>query len=283
MAEAYKPISYFECASGRWQASSGAAVVEAPVSLTVNGENWLSFMCTPIDLEALAVGFLFNEGLIQSQREIADVRVCSAGDNVDVWLRHAVEKPERWARTSGCTGGVTGVRKPSGKTTPTELPLLTNGSVFTPAQITGLVSQLFEVQEIYRKTGGIHTTALSDGERLILAVEDIGRHNTLDKIAGRWLLQGYELPHKVLITTGRISSEMLQKAVRLGASLLISRTAASSLAIELAEKSGITLIGYARRDRFTVYANPQRILFPDSTAQPDPSSEEFPSPKPEDL
>jgi FdhD protein len=186
--------------------------------------------------------------------------VCAAGDNVDVWLDHKVEQPERWRRTSGCTGGMTSVEE-----TPEEeeLPVIqanTDGVVLTGRQIAHMVDQLFEAQELYRQSGGVHSSALSDGNSLLVVAEDIGRHNTLDKIAGRCLLEGIFPPRRVLLTTGRISSEMLQKATRLGASVLISRTAVSSLAIQLAEKAGITLIGYARRNRYSVYTHPNRII-----------------------
>ena len=122
-----------------------------------------------------------------------------------------------------------------------------------------LVHMLFESQELYRETGGVHTSALSDGERILLAAEDIGRHNTLDKIAGLCLMKSIWPQRRILITTGRISSEMLQKAARLGAAILISRTSPSSLSIEMADRYGITLVGYARRQQFNVYSNPQRL------------------------
>jgi FdhD protein len=128
-----------------------------------------------------------------------------------------------------------------------------------PEAIGRLVEMLFESQSLYRETGGVHTSALSDGESIILSAEDIGRHNTLDKIAGMCLMKNVFPEKRILITTGRISSEMLQKAARLGAPILISRTSPSSLSIEMAERYGITLIGYARRHRFNVYSNSQRV------------------------
>jgi len=213
-------------------------------------------MCTPVLLEAMAVGFLFNEGVIDAMDEVSDVRVCEHGDNVDVWLNHAVDKPTKWTRTSGCSGGMTAVEsiaRPRAVSAP-------NGLVLPASGISHLVEMLFDAQDLYRETGGVHTSALTDGERIILSAEDIGRHNTLDKIAGMCLMQNVWPERRILITTGRISSEMLQKAVRLGASILISRTSPSSLSIELAEKWGITLIGYARRNRFNLYAHSERIL-----------------------
>jgi FdhD protein len=250
-----RTIRYIQYLNDGTDLVEGETIVEAPVSLTVNGENWLTFMCTTLQLEELAIGFLFNEGVISNKGELADVRVCEHEDNIDIWLNHSVEKPAKWRRTSGCSGGVTAVELISDGLT--ALPPTT--AILTPLQIKALIVRLFESQELYRETGGVHTSILSDGENIIVKAEDIGRHNTLDKIAGALLRLEPVLPHKILITTGRISSEMLQKAARLQVEILISRTSPSSLSIQLAERMGVTLIGYARRNRFNVYAHAERI------------------------
>jgi FdhD protein len=202
-----KAIQYERYEFRKWEHHDAETIVETPVSLTVNGQVWLTFMCTPVHLEELAVGFLYNEGILESMEEVEDVRVCEHGDNVDVWLNRSVEQPASWRRTSGCTGGVTAV------------DLLARPDVHfgadrfevQPEAIGDLVEQLFESQSLYRETGGVHTSALSDGERIVLAAEDIGRHNTLDKIAGLCLMRNAFPETRILITTGRISSEMLQK------------------------------------------------------------------------
>lgn len=256
MLKPLKPIRYFQTDSAETKPIEASVIVETPVSLTVNGEVWVSFMCTPVLLEAMAVGFLFNEGVIDSLDEVSDVRLCEHGDNMDVWLTHAADKPSKWTRTSGCSGGMTAVdsiERPRGVAA-------SNGLVLPASGICHLVERLLDAQDIYRATGGVHTSALTDGERVIFSAEDIGRHNTLDKLAGLCLMQNVWPERRILMTTGRISSEMLQKAARLGANILISRTSPSSLSIELAEKWGITLIGYARRNRFNLYAHPERIM-----------------------
>ena len=250
-----KAIQYERYEFKKWEHFEAETIVEMPVSLTVNGNVWLTFMCTPVHLEAMSVGFLYNEGIIESMSEVVDARICEHGDNVDVWLNHDVEQPTSWRRTSGCTGGVTAVdllAKPN---------VSFDGNRFEvqPEAIGSLVEQLFESQSLYRETGGVHTSALSDGEKILLSAEDIGRHNTLDKIAGLCLMNNVWPEKRILITTGRISSEMLQKAARMEAPILISRTSPSSLSIEMAERYGITLIGYARKHRFNVYSNAQRI------------------------
>jgi FdhD protein len=250
-----KSIHYEQYEFQKWKSFNAETIVEAPVSLTVHGEVWITFMCTPVNLEALAVGFLYNEGIIEEMDEVMDVRVCEHGDNVDVWLNHEAEQPTSWRRTSGCTGGVTAVdllAKPN-------VNFAENRLKVRPDAIGGLVEMLFESQSLYKETGGVHTSALSDGEKILISAEDIGRHNTLDKIAGLCLMNHIWLETRILITTGRISSEMIQKAARMNAPILISRTSPSSLSIEMAERYGITLIGYARKHRFNVYSNAQRV------------------------
>ena len=252
-----KEIQYERYEFKKWEHHETETIVETPVSLTVNGDVWLSFMCTPVNLEELAVGFLYNEGIVDSMDEVENVHVCEHGDNVDVWLNRTVKQPNSWRRTSGCTGGVTAVdllAKPNINFGGDRLEV-------QPEAIGRLVEMLFESQSLYRETGGVHTSALSDGENIILSAEDIGRHNTLDKIAGLCLMEKVFPEKRILITTGRISSEMLQKAARLNAPILISRTSPSSLSIEMAERYGITLVGYARRHRFNVYSNSRRVGF----------------------
>src|SRR3990172_4637986 len=179
-----KSIHYEQYEFQKWKSFDAETIVETPVSLTVNGEVWITFMCTPVDLEAMAVGFLYNEGIIEKMTEVEDVRVCEHGDNVDVWLTHTAEQPTSWRRTSGCTGGVTAVdllAKPN-------VSLNGNRLTVQPEAIGHLVEMLFESQSLYRETGGVHTSALSDGEKIVLFAEDIGRHNTLDKITGLCLM-----------------------------------------------------------------------------------------------
>ncbi len=247
------PVHYFQYHHDRWEIVDAHIIGETPVSLSINGEVWLTFMCTPTDLEALAVGFLYNEGLIQRIEEIADVSVCASGELVDVWLTHRLPRPLIWKRTTGCSGGMTAVEE--------KFPLadIEDGGKISPRKVFALIEKLLEAQELYRLTGGVHTSILSDGENTIASAEDIGRHNTLDKIAGKFLINRLQAESRFLVTTGRISSEMLQKAGRIKAAILISRTSPNALSVRMAQRMGITLIGYGRRDQFLVYTHPYRI------------------------
>ncbi|MFH2102863.1 MAG: formate dehydrogenase accessory sulfurtransferase FdhD [Chloroflexota bacterium] len=246
-------VSTLQVQSGIAQERAAEVISEAPVSLTVNGQTWLTFMCTPTHLDALALGFLFNEGVIGSMDDVEDTRVCEHNDNVDIWLKHEAEQPRHWKRTSGCTGGVSAVDL---------LPAHPVTAMYTLSvdQVTGLMTHLLESQSLYRLSGGVHTSALCDGEKMLIVSEDIGRHNTLDKIAGLCLIKNIWPEQRILLTTGRISSEMLQKAARMNVGIVISRTAPSSLSYKMAQKTGITLIGYARKDRLRVYTHSERIL-----------------------
>jgi FdhD protein len=250
------PINYIHSNSKEPKTLHGNVIVETPVSLTINGEMWITFMCTPVDLDALAVGFVYNERLIEHISEVESVFVCASNENVDIWLNHEVKQPQIWRRTSGCTGGQTSI---DSSCTPDYI--VPNGYVLFSEDIEKLVDSLYKDQLLYKVTGGVHTSCLCDGENVVISCEDIGRHNTLDKIAGRYLLEKIELSKKIILSTGRISSEMLQKSARIGAAFVISRTSPSSLSIELAEKFGITLIGYAHRNQFNVYTHPERVIY----------------------
>ena len=252
MQTASQSIRILKISSDKTETIETMVVAEASVTLTVNGETWLTFACTPTLIDALAVGFLFNEGIIQSMSEVAGVHPCDDYSNVDVWLEHPASKPAYWTRTSGCTGGVTQGEALAASISP--------AGRFSTDMIFSGMDQLLQNQEIYQEAGGLHSSGISYGFATWLQAEDIGRHNTLDKLAGLIIVNKIPIDHCMLFTTGRISSEMLQKAVRMKAAVVVSRTSPTLHAIDLAEKSGITLVGYARRNQFNVYSHPERLF-----------------------
>ena len=174
---------------------------------------------------------------------------------VDVWLNHALaEMPKRRIITSGCGGGVTfddlSQRHP---------PLNTH-TIIPPDQLFARMRDLYRAGNLYATTQGIHTSALSDGERLLLVAEDVGRHNTIDRLWGKALKQSIPTEGLILLATGRISSEMLGKAAKMGAPIVASRTSATSLSVALGQAWNITVIGYVRRNSLRVYTAPERIV-----------------------
>lgn len=241
---------------GRWLAEERPIILEAPFSISVNGRSLATLLCTPTDLRALAIGFLLNEELITGMEEIHHIDLRAEGRVADVWLYHDLALPEQPIRTSGCTGGLT-----FHESAPSDFHLAA-GPRLLPEQVPALMHALIAAGTLYQQARGVHTSALSDGERLLVIAEDVGRHNTLDKIAGLCQLQGISTQGHILLTTGRISSEMLRKAARMGAPILISRTSPTALSITLARAWGMTVIGYARARGFIVYAGRERLETP---------------------
>lgn len=238
---------------GDWQRVDGQVIEEALISLHINGQELATIAATPIHLDWLAVGFLANEGLITSAREVRAAHVCPSGLCVDVWLTHEIEPPRRRILTSGCGGGVT-----FDDLTRTQAPLEDDRKL--PAdKLEACMDQLYDAAQLHRLTGGVHTSALFHETTLVSLAEDVGRHNTLDKVSGDCLLRGVETRGGLLVSTGRISSEMLNKAARMGCPIVVSRTSPTSLSVSLARAWNLTLVGYLRRGRMTVYANGWRL------------------------
>lgn len=240
-----------------WRPESGGVIEETLVCFHLNGQELATFMCTPCDLEAMALGFLRAEGLIRGPEDVRLVERSPSDTCVDIWLRDlSVQPPRRAIVTSGCGGGVTF------DDLSRRYPPLASRRTLAPEQVGRLMQLLNEAASLYRQVRGVHTSALSDGERLLVVAEDVGRHNTIDKVWGKAMMGGIETRDQVLLATGRISSEMLNKARRMEVPIVISRTSPTSLTLNLAQVWNITVIGYARRDRFTVYTHGWRVGVP---------------------
>src|SRR5262249_27040366 len=133
-------------------------------------------------------------------------------------------------------------------------PRLRSGLRVSPSQLSAQMRELFAAAVLYKTSRGIHGAALSDGERLLVVAEDVGRHNAVDKIKGEALLRDIPTDDRILLSTGRVSSEMLLKAARMGVPVVASRTSPTEMAIALAEQLNITVCGYVRPDGLNLYA-----------------------------
>lgn len=245
------PARYIRFEGGLSQPVEGAVVREGLVRIHVNGCLWVTLMCSPVQLDQLALGLLAGEGVIRSRGDVRRVVVCPSATCVEVWLHDAnVALPTQAIRTSGCGGGVTFHDLTEG------VAPICSERLVTPGQLTRLMRALLDTQE----TRGVHTAALADGERLLHVVEDVGRHNTIDKLWGYCLSEGVPTQDRILLSTGRISSEMLGKAARMGVPVVVSRTSPTSLSVALANAWNVTLVGYLRRDSLNVYSGPQRVV-----------------------
>ena len=259
-----QPVTYTGFFDDASRPVRGVVPAEAVVPLHVNGAPLVRLMCTPVQLEDLAVGFLFTEGMIETADEVEEVRVAELPDGgpwIDMWMRHDVAVPDLRTITSGCSGGTI-----FGDATADQEPVASDLRV-TPDQVTRLLAELGQSAGLYKRAGGLHTAALADPAGLVCVAEDIGRHNALDKIAGACLRRGKPLASHLLLTTGRISAEMVTKAARMRVPVIVSRTSPTSLSIDLAQRWAITLIGYTRRRSFRVYTGEERVVSSESAAE----------------
>jgi len=234
-----------------WVTTSVHVPSETEITIFVNRREFVSILCTPSKLNCLVLGFLYTEGIISGLGDVTMMRVCDEESEVDVRLSKTdFELPTKRRLTSGCGGGSTFTM---------EGQRVESSLVAAPMDALSLLKQLQEQMELYPVSGGVHTSALADATKLLVVAEDIGRHNTLDKIQGECLLKGISTRDRMLLSTGRVSSEMLLKAAKMETPIVVSRHSPTSGAITLARDLGITLVGYARRSSLTVYSHPERL------------------------
>jgi len=277
------PLTYIEYDGRAANEVRRPVIAETPWALYVDGRELLTMMCTPTRLHCLALGFLRSEGLIDGLDDVHQIKVfldesrvyhlfpaagldaelhhraCEeAVGSIDVRLRRpAPPRGEKRILTSGCGGGISfddlsGQREPL------------RGEVrVEAARVCAMMRDLNASAALYNQSRGVHTSGLYDpasGERLVLA-EDVGRHNTLDKIRGECMLAGLDTRDRLLLSSGRISTEMIGKAYKMGVPVVVSRTSPTATSVRLAEAWGITLIGYVRSTRLRVYTGAARVGF----------------------
>lgn len=256
MSDGVKRADYLQVSPKLMTTVEGEVIEETPLTLYINGQEWITLMCTPVGLDHLVLGFLLAEGVISRLEDVSLLDITHGGAVADVWLRNQVSLPQRRVLTSGCAGGITfadlAVTRP---------PIRSTRQV-TRDQVLALMGQMHQAAKLYRRSQGVHTSALSDGQCLLVVAEDVGRHNTLDKIRGECLQRGILAAGNILLTTGRVSSEMLRKAADMEVPVVVSRTSPTSLSVNLAEAWGVTLIGYVRGRRMRVYTGAWRLGLP---------------------
>ena len=264
MGDGAVPYRYHQF-DGEWQEIDAEVIEEGFITIFVNGHELATLMCTPREPTQLALGFLANEGFIQNTAEVKIDHVCQAGDCVDIWLSHSIwDRPRRKIITSGCGGGLT-----FGDLAAEQEPVQ-SFRIVDPLVIGDLMAKLQTHDSLYARARGVHTSALSDGKELLFIAEDIGRHNTLDRLRGECMRQGVDPAGMILLATGRISSEMINKAAKMGCGIVASRTSPTSLSVSLARHWSITLCGYVRRNRMNVYTHPERLRIPNFDLQASP-------------
>lgn len=230
-------------------------ISETLLTIYVNGGELATIMATPQGQDLLALGFLKNEGFIASLAEVEIIHITKAGCCVDVWLNRPFEKPPRAIITSGCGGGVTFTDPETG------FSPLRSALTIAPALIHRAIHKLQPPGSLYARARGVHAAGLLEpaSEALLAIAEDVGRHNTIDKLTGYCLQNEIETRERVLLVTGRVSSEMLRKAAAMGCPIVASYTSPTSLSVAMAHAWNITLVGYARGGSLRVYSGHERL------------------------
>jgi len=235
-----------------WRRDAVAVPREIALPIYINGREVATILCTPTRLNQLVLGFLYSEGIIAGLSDVATMRICEEDEPIaDVRLTDAeFIPPERRTLTSGCGGGVT-----------FNIPVekVVSDLVVTPEEILSLMKQLYQRQDLFQYGGGMHASALCDRQRILMLAEDIGRHNTLDKIMGECLMRKLSTQDCILLTTGRIPSDMLLKVTRMQVPIVASRGTPTDRAVSLGSELGVTIIGYARDKRLSVFSGEERV------------------------
>jgi FdhD protein len=239
-------------------ATEGHVVQEFPLQLIVNGREIATLIGSPHDLRFLVAGFLRLQNFVKGLSDFEMFSVCEDFGTANVRIKGELPERLKPVLTSGCGTGVS-FSMPDTLTPPDLHGSSRDCSLVPPADIFALMNHLSTHAEQYKSHGGIHSAAVGRQGELLLYAEDLGRHNTLDRIAGEGLFRSIDLGGTMLVTSGRVSTEMVAKAALLGVRLIASRTSPTDMAIKLCEQSGICLVGYVRGGRFTVYCHPERI------------------------
>ena len=240
--------------------SSTGQVVAAEILATIflNGQELATLLCSPKDLNYLAVGFLVSEGLLKSKDEIKKIEV-------DDWLGvvrietegGSVPDGRLFAKrliASGCGGAATFYSVDDAT-----IPKVESRMRISADEVFALVNKFQHSSEVYLATHGVHSAALCDRKSMLVFNEDIGRHSAIDKIFGKCLLEDIPTENRLIMTSGRITSEILHKVARRGIPIIISISAPTSLGVKIADSLGITLIGSVKGKKMNVYTNDWRL------------------------
>jgi FdhD protein len=238
---------------------------ETAVALTYNGGTYAVMMTTPQDLEDFAVGFSLSEGIIRSAAELDSLEVLHLGDGIElrIWLSgpKADRLQERRRHVAGPTGcGLCGIDSVTQALRPATV--VGSGRQFSSEQIMSVMRDISSLQKLNIETRAVHAAAFWEANRGIVALrEDVGRHNALDKLSGALARESIAAGEGMILLTSRVSVEMVQKTAAIGATVMVSVSAPTALAVRTAHSAGITLAAIARADGFEVFTHPHRILF----------------------
>lgn len=244
---------------GKKSESDDTLVREIKLELVVNGERVGAVMATPVDQEALALGYLMSENIIERFEDIVRMELVNDGMGVEIEAKvNAANIGKLNAEgvvISGCGRSMTANIDPEA----IEAKVIHNPLTIEAVLLSKQMSQFYTECPLYEQTGCVHTAKLFIDEKTFFIGEDIAQHNTIDKAIGKARLAGADISKAFLMVSGRLSSEMVAKAVMHGIPILVSRTASTCLGLMIAKKFNLTLVGFARNDRMNIYNAPERI------------------------
>ncbi|MFZ4453924.1 formate dehydrogenase accessory sulfurtransferase FdhD [Salibacterium aidingense] len=244
---------------GELQETMDVIVAEAPLTIFVNGEEFATMVCSPDHIEEMVIGFLASEGIIFFYREIQNLDLDEEGGFAYVTL-HKKASLSSETHSKRFIGSCCGKSRQFYFHNDAKMAKTAASTVsLSPEQCIALMNAMQEESTAFHDTGGVHNAALCTTDDLLLTRMDIGRHNALDKLYGHCLLHRWSVRDKILVFSGRMSSEVLTKAAKIGVSVVLSKSAPTSLAIDLAEDLNITAVGFIREDKLNVYSHHDRI------------------------
>ena len=246
----YKKIPCIKVEGEKAKKDLHEVIEEVPLALFVNGRHAMTAMMSPVQLEDFVTGYLYTEQIIKSVDEIESIRIEKNRMSVITKNLFKVLGPKKTI-LSGCGGSTSFVDTE-------KLPKIKSDYKISTTDIWNSVKAILN-SELHVKTGGIHIVALLDREKVLAVSEDIGRHNALDRVIGFALRNNIDLMRTWVIVSGRISSEMVRKCLIAGIPIIVSRGATTTLAVETAEKTGLTVVGFARSNKMVVYTHTRRI------------------------
>jgi FdhD protein len=223
-------------------------VTEAQLTIVVNKKRLITLPCSPNDLQFLAIGFLFSKGIIESKEEITKIELDDR--KPIVWVETAKDNHVRSLSLSAVSHAANSKAQ----------RIIESDISVKYGDIVSLMEKFQRRSEIFISTGGVHSVALCERKNILVFKEDISRNNALDKLFGECMLKDIPMKERMVITSCRISSEILRKVAKRNIPVLISRSAPTNLAVRLAAEVGITLIGFVRTRRMNVYANEWRVI-----------------------
>lgn len=256
-----KDVEVLRITKDRCRHTRVAVVREIPLTIFLNDREIITLLCTGAHIKSLAVGFLKSEGLLHHRSSLKNVEADKDRHTVRVYTSEPTEMAEQLfgkrTLTSGCGKGTIFYNVlDSLQSQP-----LRNQITIRADQVRQLMTELHKSSELYRRSRGVHNCGLATIEKIILFRADIGRHNAVDMILGECFLEEVDTSDKILVTTGRITSEILIKAAKMQIPMLISRSAATSLSLDLAHSLNMTVIGYVRGGSILAYTGGEKLIY----------------------